>query len=373
MGNEDETWGVMARLVILLYLCSAFFITAENLLNQTEVPDTSDSAEEEVEEQGSDYQGFFMGRLPLMGVVPPRLGEGILITGGATAKGCQSVPKTVEAYNPQTKKICKLSALPYGVYGHTLCGGLLCGGSGGANSCLKLGPAGFVKATVTLQQPRSFHLCWNLPEGVLLLGGSSSPSTTELVLRDGSASVGEFGLTHPARGSCGVDGRDGKFIIIGGELKDIEKRVTVYQYTSVRAFGRGVPSWELPNLNEARRYHSCTHVYMGGTMALVVTGGINSNGNLDTTEVFYGPNRRWITLTAKLPVGMYHLKSVTVNNRVFTIGGYIRYDKSRKMAVTSKQILVFDPWNNKTWQHEKDMTCYRYRHAVTVLPNIWSF
>ena len=57
----------------------------------------------------------------------------------------------------------------------------------------------------------------------------------------------------------------------------------------------------------------------------------------------------------------------------YFLGGHIRYDKSRKIQITSKQILVFDPWNNKTWQHEKDMTCYRYRHAVTVLPNIWSF
>ena len=107
--------------------------------------------------------------------------------------------KSVEAYNPHTKKICKLPDLPYDVYGHTLCGGLLCGGYGGEKSCLKFGPAGFVKATVSLQQPRSFHHCWNVPEGVLLLGGKSSPSSTELVLRDGSASVVEFGLTHPAR------------------------------------------------------------------------------------------------------------------------------------------------------------------------------
>ena len=109
------------------------------------------------------------------------------------------ISNSVEAYNPHTKKICKLSDLPYGVYGHTVCGGLLCGGYRTGKSCLKLGPAGFVKATVALQQYRWFHLCWNLPEGVLLLGGEGSPSTTELVLRDGSASVGEFNLTHPAR------------------------------------------------------------------------------------------------------------------------------------------------------------------------------
>ena len=107
--------------------------------------------------------------------------------------------KSVEAYNPHTKKICSLPDLPDSRHGHTLCGGLLCGGYRTGKSCLKLGPAGFVKATVSLQQSRKFHLCWNVPEGVLLLGGESSPSTTELVLRDGSASVGEFNLTHPAR------------------------------------------------------------------------------------------------------------------------------------------------------------------------------
>ena len=139
-----------------------------------------------------------MGRLPQIGVGPPSLREGFLITGGREGVPRQSL-KSVEAYNPNTKKICKLSDLPYAVYGHTLCGGLLCGGYGGEKSCLKLGPSGFVKATVSLQQSRTFHLCWNVPEGVLLLGGQSSPSTTELVLRDGSASVGEFDLTYPAK------------------------------------------------------------------------------------------------------------------------------------------------------------------------------
>ena len=37
-----------------------------------------------------------------------------------------------------------------------------------------------------------------------------------------------------------------------------------------------------------------------------------------------------------------------------------------------KQILVYDPWNN-TWRHETDMTVIRVSHAVSVLPDIWSF
>ena len=144
-----------------------------------------------------------MGRHPAVGF-GPSLGEGILITGGQNCKGggsqCQdggrnSQPfKSVEAYNPHIKKICKLPDLPEPRYAHTVCGGLLCS----ERSCLKLGPLGFVKATVSLQQKRLYHLCWNVPEGVLLLGGDSSPLTTELVLRDGSASVSKFDLSYPA-------------------------------------------------------------------------------------------------------------------------------------------------------------------------------
>ena len=134
-----------------------------------------------------------MGRLPPIGVGPPSLGEGMLITGGFTDNSAKL--KSVEAYNPHISKICKLPDLPDVRHEHTLCGGLLCS----EKNCLKLGPSGFVKATVTLQQYRQHHHCWNVPEGVLLLGGHYSPSTTELVSYDGSASVSKFDLSHPAK------------------------------------------------------------------------------------------------------------------------------------------------------------------------------
>ena len=62
--------------------------------------------------------------------------------------------------------------------------------------------------------------------------------------------------------SCGIDGKDGTFIIIGGHNKDNEKRVTMYAYQ----YTYGLPSQQLPNLNQGREHHSCTHVYMGGTL-----------------------------------------------------------------------------------------------------------
>ena len=131
----------------------------------------------------------------------PRLEEGMLITGGWNNVRGTIYLKSVEAYNPYINKICKLPDLPYAVRDHSLCGGLLCGGynSRHRRSCLKLGPWGFVKATVSLKQKRRQHLCWNWPRGVLLLGGRYSPSTTELVSYDGSTSVSKFDLSHPAK------------------------------------------------------------------------------------------------------------------------------------------------------------------------------
>ena len=119
----------------------------------------------------------------------------MLITGGWSRRLRGAVSKSVEAYNPHISKICKLPDLPDVRHEHTLCGGLLCS----EKNCLKLGPSGFVKATVTLQQNRRDHLCWNVAQGILLLGGNDSSTTTELVVRDGSASMLKFNLMYPAR------------------------------------------------------------------------------------------------------------------------------------------------------------------------------
>ena len=128
----------------------------------------------------------------------PTLQEGMLITGGYSySKGYL---KSVEVYNPYINKICKLPDLPYAVAKHSLCGGLACGGSGSpcGGQCMKFGPSGFVKATVSLKKYRRNHLCWKWPRGVLLLGGNNSPKTTELVSYDGSTSESKFDLSHPA-------------------------------------------------------------------------------------------------------------------------------------------------------------------------------
>ena len=81
---------------------------------------------------------------------------------------------------------------------------------------------------------------------------------------------------------------------------------------------------------------------------------------------------------------LWHRRKFTVRSTVkcavkctpseYFLGGLMRHiNYPKDKYISSNQILVFDPWNNKTWQKEKDMAFYRFQHAVTVIPNIWSF
>ena len=69
---------------------------------------------------------------------------------------------------------CQLPDLPLPSMDHTLCGGLLCGGDGTEGSCQRWTSFSFQKTAVTLQKPREGHVCWQIDNGVLLLGGKKN-------------------------------------------------------------------------------------------------------------------------------------------------------------------------------------------------------
>ena len=88
------------------------------------------------------------------------VGAGALIVGG------YYTTNKVEVFNPNTKRVCSLPALPdrSNSYGAGLCGNLYCIGG-----CFKWENGMFVKTQLTLR--RYWHMCWALDNGVLLLGG----------------------------------------------------------------------------------------------------------------------------------------------------------------------------------------------------------
>ena len=110
-------------------------------------------------------------------------------------------------FNIETKNNCPLPDLLGGKrYEHSQCGRLLCGGHGdyftsAERSCLMFNPltGNFTPASVSLGEERVDHLCWDV-EGengpTLLIGGSYSNRSTELVSHDGSSSSASFNLTY---------------------------------------------------------------------------------------------------------------------------------------------------------------------------------
>ena len=108
---------------------------------------------------------------------------------------------TVEIFNPKTGRSCKIGDLPVATDTLSLCGNLACGGRTTEKSCSLFDGAGtFTALSVTLREKREYHLCWQLQSGeVLLLGGSSSRSTTERLSPDGSSSTADFDLPYDIR------------------------------------------------------------------------------------------------------------------------------------------------------------------------------
>ena len=128
---------------------------------------------------------------------------GVIVTGGYPSS---SVGKSVEVFNPHTNNSCNLTDLPgERRYGHSLCRDLLCGGWGSTTrSCLKLNPLTgvFTSTSVSLVEKRANNLCWDF-EGVegqtLLIGGTYSGRSTELVSPDGLSSSANFSLQYYTR------------------------------------------------------------------------------------------------------------------------------------------------------------------------------
>ena len=77
---------------------------------------------------------------------------------------------------------CILPRLPHGRSAHTQSGLEVCGGhdSNTMTNCLTFSNSNWTTSH-TLLQPRTNHTSWLSPEGVVLMGGSASPNTTELL------------------------------------------------------------------------------------------------------------------------------------------------------------------------------------------------
>ena len=122
---------------------------------------------------------------------------GFIISGGFH----EGSHEKVELYNPASGNSCPVQDLEDGRYYHTSCSGLICGGvlnsSSSADNCERIsGTEVSSLSSLTLRENRYHHLCWSLPaqDKILLLGGRTSPTTSEIV--SGSSSYEGFRLPY---------------------------------------------------------------------------------------------------------------------------------------------------------------------------------
>ena len=122
-----------------------------------------------------------------------------LMTGGYRG----ATIKSTEMFLPSSNTSCTLPELPQGRHYHTQDGGLLCGGGYGGgssgsttqNSCERFSAGTWTRTSHNFREPRFLHVSWSTAEGVYLIGGIYSGTTSELIKEDGSVEEG-FALKY---------------------------------------------------------------------------------------------------------------------------------------------------------------------------------
>jgi hypothetical protein len=233
------------------------------------------------------------------------------------------------------------------------------------DSCLELTGSGWEAGPSTLHS-RIHHTSAVTAEGLLLVGGSYSRTTTELLPLDGGSSRQGFPLQPGRRDHCSIQLSADTIVLTGGW--DTESLVTEH---SGLGTGGEVTTRELPALLTPRWDHACGVYTVGGTQVgrwpflpdspfqmLIVTGG--SDGQrlaVEAVEVMAHPAGSWRE-AAPLPTGRWGLRGASLASVFHVSGG-----KDSGFNYLD-EILAWDPVS-ETWSLAGHLATARDYHGVT--------
>lgn len=286
----------------------------------------------------------------------PRVGcsivQGLLITGG------EGTEYSTEIFVPSTNTSCNFVRMPNARDEHSQEGFQVCGGEHLPKTCDTWNPeTGLWTPSQTLRQNRLNHNSWVSEEGVILLGGSSIPTTTEMLSNGTGSSNDHFSLKFSTRWACAIAYEETDEIFLTGGL-DSSNTVTRY--------GKNGFIENLPTLKYNRYQHGCAGYHKGKQFVLLVAGGFYNNGVLSTTEIFEVDRSSSWTVKAPLPTPLYYLKAATLNNIVYMTGGYYHYRNSYQGHKSYNIIYVWDS-EAETWSTRGQMKSARYEHGISVI------
>ena len=120
----------------------------------------------------------------------------VLVTGGEGEGGDFN---STELLNMDGTWNCPMPAMPEPRFAHTQTGPIVCGGYGGKKSCITFisGSVNWKKTHTLANNGRRWHSAWASPQGIVLIGGSSSraETTSEILLENGDSNPG-FSLDY---------------------------------------------------------------------------------------------------------------------------------------------------------------------------------
>jgi len=197
----------------------------------------------------------------------------------------------------------------------------------------------------------------------MLLGGSKSPTTTEVVSPDGSSSRTSWDLQYDTSGACGLELGNSLLVSGGFDVSTPEKSLSsVVKYQTDGTFQY------LPELRVRRRGHACASFLSDqGETVVLVTGGYNALHfpDLDSTELMVDFSD-WRP-AANLPYGREYLSAASLDRKIFIFGGY--HGKVFFDGKFINSILYYDT-ETDTWHPAGNLTTPRRRHAMALYPGV---
>ena len=156
---------------------------------------------------------------------------------------------SVEVFVPETGQSCSFPSLPYNLVEHTMNGLLICGGGDivFSKNCLSFSSGNWTPS-YTLVKERTRHSSWVTEQGLVIIGGPYSPTTTEIV--GGEVEGLAFTLDYETESVCAVgDLVTNSVVLTGGYPLPIRQLVTRYDILGMVE--------ELPQLLVGRHSHGC--------------------------------------------------------------------------------------------------------------------
>jgi len=224
----------------------------------------------------------------------------------------------------------------------------------GLSTCwqLALAAGGWVDLAHTLHS-RWYHSTAKTSSGLLLVGGSDSSNTTEILPVSGGPNTRGMALDPGRKLHCSIQISASSMVLTGGRVVNSATNIVTSHDLETGN------STDLPSMMSNRYHHACGSYNLPEFKMILVAGGWNGYGPINSTEVLemdnYGSKWREVGM---LPSPRYGLRGATLDKVLYVTGG------DGGSAKDTDEVLAWDTVA-EAWAVAGHLAAPRRLHAVT--------